>query len=261
MQAVSGDVAVLASARTRAGPSPEQGRTMENLTPTLDQLGVDPRGQHARAGGADGHDAVHPPARRADARRAPRPGRHGRLGHPDPRCDHPRRRGRGHRLRHDRRAHPVRHGRPARRPDAAAPGDRAGRPAQRRRREPYGQPRAHRAAARAAARRWRREAGFDPASYAQRWDLQLGTLGSGNHFIEVTADETGGVWLFLHSGSRGVGNRIAQKHIAVAREALRRRVSCRTATWPTSPRARRSSTPTSARCGGRRPTRCSTVRR
>ncbi|MCY4727569.1 RtcB family protein [Nocardioides sp. STR2] len=62
------------------------------------------------------------------------------------------------------------------------------------------------------------EAGFDPASYAQRWELQLGTLGSGNHFIEVTADETGGVWLFLHSGSRGVGNRIAQKHIAVARE-------------------------------------------
>ena len=62
------------------------------------------------------------------------------------------------------------------------------------------------------------EAGFDPASYAARWDLQLGTLGSGNHFIEVTADETGGVWLFLHSASRGVGNRIAQKHIAVARE-------------------------------------------
>jgi tRNA-splicing ligase RtcB len=63
-----------------------------------------------------------------------------------------------------------------------------------------------------------REAGFDPAAYAARWDLQLGTLGSGNHFIEVTADETGGVWLFLHSGSRGVGNRIAQKHIAVARD-------------------------------------------
>ncbi|HEV2798842.1 MAG TPA: RtcB family protein [Nocardioides sp.] len=62
------------------------------------------------------------------------------------------------------------------------------------------------------------EAGFDPAAYAARWDLQLGTLGSGNHFIEVTADESGGVWLFLHSGSRGVGNRIAQKHIAVARE-------------------------------------------
>ncbi|MDZ5663834.1 RtcB family protein [Nocardioides sp. zg-1308] len=63
------------------------------------------------------------------------------------------------------------------------------------------------------------EAGFDPTTYAGRWELQLGTLGSGNHFIEVTADEGGGVWLFLHSGSRGVGNKIAQKHIAVAREA------------------------------------------
>lgn len=63
------------------------------------------------------------------------------------------------------------------------------------------------------------EAGFDPGAYASRWQLQLGTLGSGNHFIEVSADEAGGVWLFLHSGSRGVGNRIAQKHIAVAREA------------------------------------------
>ena len=61
------------------------------------------------------------------------------------------------------------------------------------------------------------EAGFDPSSYAARWALQLGTLGSGNHFIEVTADELGRVWLFLHSGSRGVGNRIAQHHTKVAR--------------------------------------------
>jgi tRNA-splicing ligase RtcB (3'-phosphate/5'-hydroxy nucleic acid ligase) len=60
------------------------------------------------------------------------------------------------------------------------------------------------------------EAGFDPSSYAPNWRLQLGTLGSGNHFIEVTADETGTVWLFLHSGSRGVGNKIAARHIAVA---------------------------------------------
>ncbi|MDN5726324.1 MAG: RtcB family protein, partial [Propionibacteriales bacterium] len=37
-----------------------------------------------------------------------------------------------------------------------------------------------------------------------------------NHFIEVTLDEQGGVWLFLHSGSRGVGNKIAMHHIAVA---------------------------------------------
>lgn len=60
--------------------------------------------------------------------------------------------------------------------------------------------------------------GFDPAAYAKRWELQLGTLGSGNHFIEVTVDEQARVWLFLHSGSRGVGNKIAQKHIRVARD-------------------------------------------
>jgi tRNA-splicing ligase RtcB (3'-phosphate/5'-hydroxy nucleic acid ligase) len=63
---------------------------------------------------------------------------------------------------------------------------------------------------------------FDPASYAGNWPLQLGTLGSGNHFIEVTADEAGFVWLFLHSGSRGVGNKIATRHIKVAQEAMRR---------------------------------------
>ena len=66
------------------------------------------------------------------------------------------------------------------------------------------------------------DAGFDPGAHAKRWDLQLGTLGSGNHFIEVTVDEEGRVWLFLHSGSRGVGNRIAQHHIRVAAELCRR---------------------------------------
>ena len=60
------------------------------------------------------------------------------------------------------------------------------------------------------------QAGFDPADRASRWELQLGTLGSGNHFIEVSLDEDDRVWLFLHSGSRGVGNKIAQRHIAVA---------------------------------------------
>lgn len=59
-------------------------------------------------------------------------------------------------------------------------------------------------------------AGFDPASYSKQWALQLGSLGSGNHFIEVSLDENDTVWLFLHSGSRGVGNRIAQRHIRVA---------------------------------------------
>ena len=63
------------------------------------------------------------------------------------------------------------------------------------------------------------EAGFDPTRDKKGWEAQLGTLGSGNHFIEVTVDEADRVWLFLHSGSRGVGNKIAQRHTAVAREA------------------------------------------
>ena len=66
------------------------------------------------------------------------------------------------------------------------------------------------------------EAGFDPASYAGNWVLQLGTLGSGNHFIEVSLDEEDRVWLFLHSGSRGVGNKVAQRHIKVAQDRCAR---------------------------------------
>jgi tRNA-splicing ligase RtcB len=60
------------------------------------------------------------------------------------------------------------------------------------------------------------KAGFDPATYAGHWRNQLGSLGSGNHFIEISLDENDDVWMFLHSGSRGVGNRIAQHHIKVA---------------------------------------------
>ncbi|WP_422115451.1 RtcB family protein [Brachybacterium sp. UNK5269] len=55
-----------------------------------------------------------------------------------------------------------------------------------------------------------------PDTYATTWRQQLGTLGGGNYFIEITADETDTVWAFLHSGSRGVGNKIAQHHIKVA---------------------------------------------
>jgi tRNA-splicing ligase RtcB len=58
--------------------------------------------------------------------------------------------------------------------------------------------------------------------FADNWEMQLGTLGSGNHFIEVSLDENDNVWLFLHSGSRGVGNRIAQHHIKVAQELCER---------------------------------------
>jgi len=50
---------------------------------------------------------------------------------------------------------------------------------------------------------------------------QFGTLGSGNHFVEVCLDERDHVWLVLHSGSRGIGNQLAQMHIAIARRLSR----------------------------------------
>lgn len=49
----------------------------------------------------------------------------------------------------------------------------------------------------------------------------LGTLGTGNHFVEVSLDEAGHVWLMLHSGSRGVGNAIGSLFIALAKEDMR----------------------------------------
>ncbi|MDU0325307.1 RtcB family protein [Microbacterium sp. KSW2-21] len=65
------------------------------------------------------------------------------------------------------------------------------------------------------------KAEFDPASYAGHWRHQLGSLGSGNHFIEISLDENDDVWMFLHSGSRGIGNRIAKHHIGVAQRLAR----------------------------------------
>lgn len=50
----------------------------------------------------------------------------------------------------------------------------------------------------------------------------LGTLGTGNHFLEVCLDEAEAVWFMLHSGSRGVGNRIGTYFIELAREEMRR---------------------------------------
>lgn len=55
-------------------------------------------------------------------------------------------------------------------------------------------------------------------AHSPHWREQLGTLGGGNHFIELCLDEEDRVWLFLHSGSRGVGNKIAQKHIKIAQK-------------------------------------------
>jgi tRNA-splicing ligase RtcB len=50
----------------------------------------------------------------------------------------------------------------------------------------------------------------------------LGTLGTGNHFIEVCLDEDHRVWFMLHSGSRGVGNRIGSYFIELARKDMRK---------------------------------------
>jgi tRNA-splicing ligase RtcB len=55
------------------------------------------------------------------------------------------------------------------------------------------------------------------------WHVQhLGTLGTGNHFIEVCLDGEDHVWIMLHSGSRGVGNRIGSYFIELAKEDMRR---------------------------------------
>jgi tRNA-splicing ligase RtcB (3'-phosphate/5'-hydroxy nucleic acid ligase) len=51
----------------------------------------------------------------------------------------------------------------------------------------------------------------------------LGTLGTGNHFVEVCLDERDQVWFMLHSGSRGIGNRIGTYFIELAKEDMRRR--------------------------------------
>ncbi|MCB1926771.1 MAG: RtcB family protein [Rhodocyclaceae bacterium] len=53
----------------------------------------------------------------------------------------------------------------------------------------------------------------------------LGTLGTGNHFIEVCLDESEQVWLMLHSGSRGVGNAIGSLFIELARTDMRRHIA------------------------------------
>ncbi len=51
---------------------------------------------------------------------------------------------------------------------------------------------------------------------------QLGTLGSGNHFIEICLDENNDVWIMLHSGSRGVGNKIGMYFIEQAKLEMER---------------------------------------
>lgn len=50
---------------------------------------------------------------------------------------------------------------------------------------------------------------------------QFGTLGSGNHFLEISLDERGKVWTVLHSGSRGIGNQLASYHIRKAKGLMK----------------------------------------
>ena len=58
--------------------------------------------------------------------------------------------------------------------------------------------------------------------HARVW-TQLGTLGGGNHFVEVCLDESGAVWIMLHSGSRHIGKTIGTTAISMAREEARQR--------------------------------------
>lgn len=61
-----------------------------------------------------------------------------------------------------------------------------------------------------------------PGAEAKSTARHLGTLGTGNHFIELCLDEADRVWVMLHSGSRGVGNKIGQYFIAAAKKDMER---------------------------------------
>lgn len=54
------------------------------------------------------------------------------------------------------------------------------------------------------------------------WESQIGTLGGGNHFIEICLDEHDNVWATLHSGSRGIGNKLGNHHIGVAQNLMKK---------------------------------------
>ncbi|HWH41137.1 MAG TPA: RtcB family protein [Usitatibacter sp.] len=58
--------------------------------------------------------------------------------------------------------------------------------------------------------------------FRETWIRQLGTLGGGNHFIELCVDEEQNVWVMLHSGSRGIGNVIGRYFIERARREMER---------------------------------------
>ncbi len=57
-------------------------------------------------------------------------------------------------------------------------------------------------------------------NFHRTWGRQLGTLGGGNHFIELCIDENDDVWIMLHSGSRGIGNAIGRYFISLAKKDM-----------------------------------------
>ena len=59
-----------------------------------------------------------------------------------------------------------------------------------------------------------------PLAAAKKREVQLGTLGGGNHFIELCLDESDSLWMMLHSGSRGLGNRIGNYFISLAKKDM-----------------------------------------
>jgi tRNA-splicing ligase RtcB len=76
-------------------------------------------------------------------------------------------------------------------------------------------------------RRTRRAPAYTGASHltgkqANKITDQFGTLGSGNHFVEVCLDERDRVWIVLHSGSRGIGNQLASQHIEKAKGLMKK---------------------------------------
>ena len=70
--------------------------------------------------------------------------------------------------------------------------------------------------------------GYNEIKAAGLWNArvdplqQIGTLGGGNHFIELCIDEGDAIWVMLHSGSRGLGNRVGQHFIALAKRECER---------------------------------------
>ena len=165
---------------------------------------------------------------------------------------------RRHRLRHDRRRARRHRGPAARHARAAARSHRAGDPGRCRRGPRPGRP----ATPTAGSRRTRRRPSCR-TTRSTKAAKQFGTLGSGNHFFELCVDERGRVWVVLHSGSRGIGNKLAHDAHHQGTQPREGTSSCgsRTRTSRTSSRARRSSRRTSPTCCGPRSTPGRTVTR